>query len=117
MSKWKKSSPELIELFQTTMDAFEGIERRKMFGYPCSFMRGNMFTGLHEENWVLRLDEKGLEEIKKTWKALPFEPMEGKKMKQYVLLPKEMLCDSESLRNWINLSLQYVSSLPPKVKR
>ncbi|CCB89735.1 TfoX/Sxy family protein [Simkania negevensis] len=112
MSKWKKSSEALVEKFQNCMDVFEELEPRKMFGYPCRFLNGNMLTGLHEENWVLRLAEEDREEIQKLG-AKPFEPM-GRKMREYVLLPAEILGDETQLKAWIKRSIAFVDALPPK---
>jgi TfoX/Sxy family transcriptional regulator of competence genes len=112
MSKWKKSSGALVEKFHNCMDVFEELEPRKMFGYLCRFLNGNMLTGLHEENWVLRLAEEDREEIQKLG-AKPFEPM-GRKMREYVLLPTEILVDEAQLKAWIKRSIAFVDTLPPK---
>lgn len=115
MSKWKKSSEELVEKFHSMVEGFEGIERKKMFGYPCCFCNGNMFTGLHEENWVLRLSEEDREEIQSLG-ANPFEPM-GRSMREYVLIPPAILENPPQLKEWIERSLAFVSSLPRKVPK
>jgi len=115
MGKWKKSSQELIDQFYETLEPFNGVDMRKMFGYPCSFTNGNMFTGLHEENWVLRLNEADRDEIKKLG-AEPFVPM-GRAMKEYVLLPESIRSSAKELQSWIQRSLDFVSALPPKVKK
>ncbi|MCB1109984.1 MAG: TfoX/Sxy family protein [Chlamydiia bacterium] len=115
MGKWKKSSQELIDQFYETLEPFEAAEMRKMFGYPCSFLNGNMFTGLHEENWVLRLSEADREEIKELG-AEPFVPM-GRAMKEYVLLPLSIRKDAVALRQWIQRSIDFVGALPPKEKK
>lgn len=112
MGKWKRSSETLIETFHACMETFEEIEPRKMFGYPCCFKNGHMFTGLHEENWVLRLSEEDRTAIQKLG-AAPFEPM-GRRMKEYVLLPQSIQTNSAELKKWIQRSLTFVSALPPK---
>ncbi|MBM3503710.1 MAG: TfoX/Sxy family protein [Alphaproteobacteria bacterium] len=53
--QWKKSSPALIARFAAALPDDPKIQRRSMFGYPCSFVNGNFFTGLHQENVVVRL--------------------------------------------------------------
>ncbi len=112
MGKWKKAPEALIDRFYETLETFEAAEMRKMFGYPCSFLNGNMFTGLHEENWVLRLPEEAREEITKLG-AEPFVPM-GRPMKEYVKIPQAIQQDMEALQEWISRSLAFVSSLPKK---
>jgi hypothetical protein len=58
-SVWRKSPDDLIALFHAALPDDPRIERRKMFGYPCAFVGGNLFTGLHQENVIVRLAEKG----------------------------------------------------------
>jgi hypothetical protein len=48
--------------------------------------------------------------------GMPFEPMPGRVMKEYVVVPKEMTKSSD-LKTWIDKSLAYVSGLPPKRKK
>lgn len=113
MGKWKKSSEELVEKFAASMDQFD-VDHRKMFGYPCCFLNGNMFTGLHEENWVLRLSESDRKELKETHDAQIFAPMKGRIMKEYLILPPVILESTELLASWINRSIAFVESLPAK---
>lgn len=115
MSQWKKVPEEMKEKFHQVMEEYEGIDRKKMFGCPCCFHNGNMFTGLHEENWILRLSEEDREEIK-TLGARPFEPM-GRAMKQYILIPQSILQNSQELHEWIKRSLGYVATLPRKLPK
>ncbi|MDX8430882.1 MAG: TfoX/Sxy family protein [Candidatus Algichlamydia australiensis] len=116
MGKWKKSSEELKEKFLSTMAAFAEAEPRKMFGYPCCFLHGNMFTGLHEENWVLRLQDEDREAMIAEHNAERFAPM-GRLMKEYVILPKGVLTDETALTSWIQKSISYVMTLPVKIQK
>ncbi len=115
--KWQKSSPELVELFQATMETFPDAQKRKMFGYPCCFVNGHMFTGLHEQNWIVRLSEEDRLKLISAYKAQIFEPMPGRQMKEYIALPKTIIGDTKLRARWINRSLEYATSLPPKVKK
>ncbi len=63
MGTWKKSPDELVDLFNDVMDCHTEATKKKMFGYPCCFLGGNMFTGLHQEDWVLRLNDSDREEM------------------------------------------------------
>ena len=53
---WKKSPPAPVDTFTRVVPADPSIARRQMFGYPAAFVNGNMFAGLHEARFVLRLD-------------------------------------------------------------
>jgi len=114
---WKKSSDELIEKFYENLEEYPSGELRKMFGYPCSFVNNNMFTGLHEENWIVRLDEEDQEELMKKHGAKPFEPMQGRIMCEYLALPQEIQSDQDLLNTWLEKSYKFVSSMPPKAKK
>ena len=46
--------------------------------------------------------------------AGPFSPMPGRPMTGYIVLPDEVLDDDSALSGWIERSLDYVRSLPPK---
>ncbi len=42
-SAWKKAPQENIDFFNDVLEKHPEVEKRKMFGYPCAFMGGNMF--------------------------------------------------------------------------
>jgi hypothetical protein len=46
-----------------------------------------------------------------------FEPMPGRAMKGYVVLPKPVYSDNKLFGEWLDKSIRYVSSLPPKKKK
>jgi len=49
--------------------------------------------------------------------AKQFEPMPGRVMREYVVVPKVLLNAPEQLHAWVEKSLAYVSSLPAKPKK
>ena len=55
---WRKAPEELVERFAAGVAGIDGLEQRKMFGYPAGFIGGNMTTGLHQESWIVRLPEE-----------------------------------------------------------
>lgn len=112
--QWRKSPPELVELFDRVLPDDARAERRKMFGYPCSFANGNMFAGLHQENLILRLGEKDRAEIAKITGTAPFEPMAGRVMKEYVVAGEKLLARPTELRRWVERAFDYALGLPAK---
>jgi TfoX/Sxy family transcriptional regulator of competence genes len=114
MKKWKKAPAELVETFNETFIGDDSVVMRKMFGYPCCFINEQMFTGLHQEDWVLRLSESNREKFLKLTDSRIFEPMRGRVMKEYVVVPKEVIGNSQDLKKWIAKSKKYVLNLPPK---
>lgn len=115
--KWKKPSKKLIELFNDVVPEDGSVDRKKMFGYTCAFKNGNMFMGLHQENMFLRLSNEDREIFLALDQASQFEPMPGRVMKEYVVIPFWILKDKEELKEWIRKSLVYASKLPPKPRK
>lgn len=114
---WKKTPSELVEFLDNNLSSFD-CQRKMMFGYPVYFVNNNMFTGSHQENIFIRLSNGDREEIlSKSWGARPFEPMKGRIMKEYVVVPDLILKDKKGFKEWLNRSYKYVSSLPPKIKK
>jgi TfoX-like protein len=113
MPKFTKSSPEIVERFAAVMDRYPQAERRKMFGYPAAFVGGNMATGLFAEDWVLRLPGvEGAAAI--DGGATPFEPMPGRAMKDFVVIPPEVVSDDGAIGEWVEKGLAYAGTMPPK---
>jgi TfoX/Sxy family transcriptional regulator of competence genes len=113
-TKWRKSPPELVERFLAALPDDPRVERRQMFGYPCAFTGGNMFTGLHQENMIVRLGDGERAELC----ALPgsgvFSPMPGRVMREYALVPPSMLSDGRTLARWVRRAFDYAAGLPKK---
>lgn len=112
MMKWRKPSEELIKLFEEVTPGPPAIAK-KMFGFPAAFVNGNMFMGLHQEDMILRLPEGSRAELLKL-NARIFEPMPGRPMREYVIVPPSLLRDRNKLSSWVQKALEYGSSLPPK---
>ncbi len=114
--KWKKVSPELNRFLDDRLASFPA-ERRPMFGASTYFANGNMFAGIHEDMIILRLSEKDREEIMSLHdEVAPFQPMEGRIMKEYVTLPETVYGQPEELGKWLGRSHKYALSLKPKEK-
>ena len=57
--KWRKAPAELVERFESALAREPRAEQRAMFGYPAGFGNGNMATGLHPADWMVRPAEAG----------------------------------------------------------
>lgn len=113
---WRKAPPELIDRFHEAVAGIEGIEVRKMFGYPAAFVGGNMTAGLHQDTFLVRLAEADrAERLAEGWST--FEPMPGRPMREYVTLPADVTADLEATRQWVERAADYVRTLPPKVPK
>jgi TfoX/Sxy family transcriptional regulator of competence genes len=110
---WRKSPADLVERFETAVDGIEGLEQRKMFGYLAAFIGGNLTTSLHEARWIVRLpDDERQTRLDAGWEQ--FEPMAGRPMRGYVVLPDDTADDPDEARAWVERAAAYVRTLPPK---
>jgi TfoX/Sxy family transcriptional regulator of competence genes len=115
--KWMKSPASLVERFGQVVPKDPSVERRSMFGYPCAFLNGHMFCGLYQDHFILRLPEAERTTFLKQAGAKVFEPMPGRPMKEYVLVPPAVLINDATLQRWLRDSVDYVAGLPPKEKK
>jgi|SRR5919109_3917267 TfoX/Sxy family transcriptional regulator of competence genes len=110
---WRKAPPELVDRFHETVAGVDGVEIRKMFGYPAGFIGGNMAFGLHQDSFVVRLpDAERTARLDDGWAQ--FEPMPGRPMREYVVIPAAVVDDVDEARAWIERAAGYVRTLPAK---
>ena len=115
--KWKKPSQELMSLLDTMLQPYD-CTPKKMFGSPTYFVNNNMFTGVHEDTIFIRLSEEDRKAIQKEDPdSEHFEPLEGKKMREYMTLSEEICRDIPKLEKWLERSFLFVSSLPLKLPK
>ncbi len=117
MPKWRPAPAALVRTFEETLASVPEALVRKMFGYPAAFVNGQMMTGLHQENMILRLSDDDRTSFLKLPGARVFEPMPGRPMREYAVVPASMLGSPKQLADWLGRSLTYVRSLPPKAAR
>lgn len=113
MPSFSKSPPELVARFAAVMDRYPDAERKKMFGYPAAFVGGNMATGLFADRWVVRLPDAEIEPAKAAG-AGAFEPMPGKPMKSFVVIPSADVDDDAAIGGWVERGLAHAAGMPPK---
>lgn len=90
------------------------FEIKKVFGHPAAFVRGHMCLGTFGPDVFLRLsgpDQKRARDLEGT---RPFEPMAGRPMTGYLVLPKSVLSDAARGRDWVERSVKFTLGLPPK---
>jgi hypothetical protein len=72
-----------------------------------------MATGLFADHWVVRLPDAEIEPARKAG-ASSFEPMPGKPMKAFVVIPSADVGDDAAIRRWVERGLAHAASMPPK---
>ena len=116
MPKFEKSPPALVERFEAVVGraATPATTRRKMFGYPCAWVGGNMATGLFSTSWWVRLSPERLAQVIESGEGRGFEVMPGRPMKGYAALPDADVADDARIDAWVGEALAYTATLPPK---
>jgi TfoX/Sxy family transcriptional regulator of competence genes len=114
---WKKNSAEMVQFLDAALSSLP-CQRRMMFGTPAYFVNDNMFAGLHEDHFILRLSESDRKALADACdEATQFEPMPGRPMREYMVLPEELYSNPSALEEWLARSFSYVSALPPKAPK
>ncbi len=102
------------EFFRSILPDNPRIMIRPMFGNMSAFVNGNMFAGLFGNDLFVRLSEESRKELLEQKGASLLEPMKGKPMKEYVVIPKAWRNQRETVRIWVIRSLDWTSKQPPK---
>ena len=92
------------------------VQSRPMFGNRAAFVNGNMFLSLFGSQVAVRLSEADRAALLKEPGAQAFEPMPGKAMKEYVVLPEAWRKRRKKAEEWAERSFVWASELPPKKK-
>ena len=117
MPRWKPAPEALIQRFEIALVSLPGTEKKKMFGYPAALAQGNMFAGLFEDRMILRLAAEDRAEFTSRFGATTFEPMPGRPMKEYAVVPKAVLDTPRDLERWLAKSFAFAASLPAKLSK
>jgi TfoX/Sxy family transcriptional regulator of competence genes len=102
------------ESFRSFLPDDSRVTVRPMFGNVSAFVNGNMFFGAFGNDLFVRLSDDHRDELLKKRGASLLEPMKGKPMKEYVVIPRGWLTEPETVRLWVSRSLDWVSKLPAK---
>jgi TfoX/Sxy family transcriptional regulator of competence genes len=118
--KWEKMSKEAAQRLEAIVKPF-ACQKKPMIGHEVYWVNGNMFAGVFQSLLFFRLSQQDQKEFLEKYKdAKQFEPMAGRPMKDYVVIPESVLGDSKALGEWVKRSYDYTASLPvkkPKAKK
>ena len=113
--KMPKPTEETKELFASLVPDHPSVTERPMFGQRSAFVNGNMFMGIFGQDLLLRLPEQGREAVIAAGGAV-FEPMAGRPMREYVVLPSAWRSKPATLRKWVARSFDHAEQMPPKAQ-
>ncbi len=115
--KWIKAPDEMTALLAKAMEG-KPCQKRTMFGYPAYFANGYMSVGLFQDKLFSRLSPKQQDTLQARYGPLSaLEPMPGRPMKDYFVLPEKLYRSPGSLSRTLDEALEYVRSLPAKAKK
>ena len=113
---WQKIPKEHKPLFLDVLPKDDRIEVIHMFGGIAATINRNMAAGLWANSFMVRVDAKAYARALKKG-AEPFNPMGRNPMKDMVLLPEGTLAKKAEARRWLQLAIDFTSTLPPKEKK
>jgi TfoX/Sxy family transcriptional regulator of competence genes len=108
-----KPSDQAKASFQKLVPPDPAVSTRPMFGNLSAFVNGNMFCGLFGEDLFVRVSDEDQAKIRKQG-GKAFEPMPGRAMTGYVVLPGGWQKKPDTVRTWIVTALSWSRALPPK---
>ena len=114
---FEKPGEEVVNQFYAALPDDERIERRKMFGFPCIFVNGNMAAGIFNQSIFARMNKQDLNDWLNNKKASLFAPMAGRPMKEYIGVPEAIIQNTNALKEVLQQSIDYTLSMKPKEKK
>jgi TfoX/Sxy family transcriptional regulator of competence genes len=92
------------------------VALRPMFGNLAAFVNGNLFAGLFGEDLFVRLPADESTAVKEQG-GRDFEPMPGRAMKGYVIVPKTWRHKPDASTVWIERALELTGKMPAKAAK
>ncbi|HEV8421474.1 MAG TPA: TfoX/Sxy family protein [Actinomycetota bacterium] len=111
--KMPKPDEESKAYFKSLVPERADVRVKPMFGQLAAFVNGNMFMGLYGAEVFVRLPDTDRQSLM-TVGGGPFEPMPGRPMREYIVLPSAWRDEPKRVRQWVDRSLTWAQGLPPK---
>src|SRR5919201_3604797 len=99
-----KASEQTRTVFQKLLPPDPAVITRPMFGNLSAFINGNMFCGVFGDDLFIRVSDEDQAKIRKQG-GKPFEPMAGRAMSGYVIVPTGWQKKPEAARAWVGMAL------------
>lgn len=108
-----KPSDQAKVAFQKMVPPDPAVTTRPMFGNLAGFVNGNLFCGLFGEDLFVRVSDDDQAKIRQQG-GRAFEPMPGRAMTGYVIVPGGWQAKPAPARAWIEVALTWSRRLPAK---
>jgi len=89
------------------------VVEKRMFGGVAFLVNGNMSVGVHKDWLIARLSTEAAAEALQRPGAKPMD-ITGRPMKGWLMIAPDGVANEESLRAWVDESVAFAASLPPK---
>jgi TfoX/Sxy family transcriptional regulator of competence genes len=109
-----KSTSEATDLFLSLVKDDPRFVVKKMFGNPAAFVDGKLCVGTYGPDVLLRLSAEDQAIASRVPGVHPFEPMPGRQMKGYLVLPASLLANRQEGKKWVERAVKWTRGLPPK---
>ena len=114
--KMPKPSDQAKAAFSSLVPDDPSVSLRPMFGNLAAFVNGNMFSGLFGEDLFVRLPNDEAAQVKRQG-GRPFEPMPGRAMSGYVMVPANWQKKPDAVRPLVIRALTLTRAIPAKAKK
>ena len=105
-----------VDLYDKLIESASGIERKGKT-MPYTSVNGHMFSFLDKNGEMgLRLPQPVRDEFIKKYNT-KLSVQHDKVMKEYVVVPYELLSNTEKLKEYLKISHDYILSLKPKATK
>lgn len=111
---FRPSPAATLALFLKACETIPELGVRIVFGYPCGFVNGYMTVGVYQDQIFVRLPKESQPTALQLAGAHHLEPMPGRAMKDYVVLPPRICSTPKTLVAWFRQAVDSAMQLPPK---
>ncbi|MGD0960173.1 MAG: TfoX/Sxy family protein [Methylomonas sp.] len=105
----------LVERIRQELNIMPEYGEKRMFGGVCFTLNGNMLCGVVKDKLMVRVGPSAYDEALKQPHARVMD-FSGRPMRGYVFIAGAGLAENESLSYWLGLAVDFVGTLPVKVK-
>jgi TfoX/Sxy family transcriptional regulator of competence genes len=106
---------DLAERIRAVLAGTGSLREVRMFGGLCFMLNGNMVAGTSKRGLLVRVGKDQHARALARPDAKPME-MSGRPMQGYVFVDPPPH-DDQTLRDWLELAVAFVNTLPPKSSR
>ena len=96
---------------RNALDGTPGVSERQIIGGVAFLLEGNMCCGIFDEKLVVRVGPEAYDDALREPHAHPMD-FTGRPLPGFVYVGREGYASEMALRQWIDRSVGFVSSLP-----